>query len=111
MNSVVVHYQEIALKGRNRPWFIGRLASNLRVVTADVGVTAVRVLMGRIELVLDPTADWDEVKARDRANVRDREFFASRPSGARHRSDRGGHPAGAGRPGGGELQGVGPTSR
>ena len=25
MNSVVVHYQEIALKGRNRPWFIGRL--------------------------------------------------------------------------------------
>ncbi len=64
MNSVVVHYQEIALKGRNRPWFIGRLASNLRVVTADVGVTAVRVLMGRIELVLDPTADWDEVKAR-----------------------------------------------
>ena len=30
MNSVVVHYQEIALKGRNRPWFIGRLVRNIR---------------------------------------------------------------------------------
>ena len=27
MKSIVVHYQEIALKGRNRPWFISRLAS------------------------------------------------------------------------------------
>ena len=24
MNSIVVHYQEIALKGKNRPWFLGR---------------------------------------------------------------------------------------
>lgn len=64
MNSIVVHYQEIALKGRNRPWFIGRLARNLRRVTADVGVTDVRVLMGRIELVLDPAADWEAVRER-----------------------------------------------
>src|SRR5437773_1392418 len=25
MDSIVVHYQEIALKGKNRPWFLGRL--------------------------------------------------------------------------------------
>mgnify|MGYP003346554018 CR=1 FL=1 len=25
MNSIIVHYQEIALKGKNRPWFLGRL--------------------------------------------------------------------------------------
>ena len=30
MNSIVVHYQEIALKGKNRPWFLGRLVRNLR---------------------------------------------------------------------------------
>jgi thiamine biosynthesis protein ThiI len=64
MNSIVVHYQEIALKGRNRPWFIRRLARNLRVVTADVGVVAVKVLMGRLELVLAPDADWGAVRQR-----------------------------------------------
>ena len=30
MNSIVVHYQELALKGKNRPWFLGRLVRNLR---------------------------------------------------------------------------------
>ena len=28
MQSVIVHYQEIALKGRNRPWFVERLVSD-----------------------------------------------------------------------------------
>ena len=39
MNSIVVHYQEIALKGRNRPWFIARLVRNIRTATADLDVT------------------------------------------------------------------------
>jgi thiamine biosynthesis protein ThiI len=56
MNSIVVHYQEIALKGKNRPWFLGRLVRNLKQATADVGVTSVRALVGRIELVLEPGA-------------------------------------------------------
>jgi thiamine biosynthesis protein ThiI len=64
MTSVIVHYQEIALKGRNRPWFIARLVRNLRRATADLDVTAVRPLMGRIELSLGPTARWGEVKER-----------------------------------------------
>jgi thiamine biosynthesis protein ThiI len=64
MTSVIVHYQEIALKGRNRPWFIERLAHNLRGATADLGVQDVRTLMGRIELVFGPEADWNAVKAR-----------------------------------------------
>ena len=32
MDSVIVRYQEIALKGRNRPWFIERLVGNLVVL-------------------------------------------------------------------------------
>src|SRR5690606_41855166 len=64
MKSVVVHYQEIALKGNNRPWFVSRLARNLRLATKDVGVREVRVLMGRMELVLDPSAEWDAVRDR-----------------------------------------------
>jgi tRNA uracil 4-sulfurtransferase len=64
MKSVIVHYQEIALKGRNRPWFVARLVRNLRRATSDLDVRAIRVLMGRIELVLGPEAQWDRVVER-----------------------------------------------
>jgi thiamine biosynthesis protein ThiI len=53
MASIVVHYQEIALKGKNRPWFIGRLVRNIRAALGDLDVQ-VRTLMGRIEVVLGP---------------------------------------------------------
>ena len=66
MKSVVVHYQEIALKGNNRPYFIARLVRNLREATSDLGVREVRVLMGRIELELESDADWAMVKGRVR---------------------------------------------
>jgi thiamine biosynthesis protein ThiI len=64
MNSIVVHYQEIALKGKNRPWFIGRLARNIREATADLNVAQVRPINGRIELVLGAGAPYDEVRGR-----------------------------------------------
>lgn len=64
MTSVIVHYLELALKGRNRPWFITRLVRNLRELTADVGVREVRVLMGRLELVLAPGAEWEPIRER-----------------------------------------------
>ncbi len=66
MTSIVVHYQEIALKGKNRPWFLGRLVRNLRAAVADLDVRAVRNLMGRIEIVLGPTADREQVGDRIR---------------------------------------------
>src|SRR4051794_9486404 len=64
MKSVVIHYQEIALKGKNRPWFVARLVRNIRQATSDLDIRAVRVLMGRIELVLGPTAPWEAVRNR-----------------------------------------------
>jgi thiamine biosynthesis protein ThiI len=57
MNSIVVHYKELALKGRNRPWFIQRLVRNLRVALADLGVRSVRSMMGRIEIDLPTSAE------------------------------------------------------
>jgi tRNA uracil 4-sulfurtransferase len=63
MKSVIVHYQEIALKGRNRPWFISRLVRNIREATADLDVRQVKALMGRIEVVLGD-ADWPIVRDR-----------------------------------------------
>jgi tRNA uracil 4-sulfurtransferase len=64
MKSVIVHYQEIALKGRNRPWFISRLVRNIREATADLSVREVRALMGRIEVVLNDDTDWTAVRDR-----------------------------------------------
>ncbi len=63
MKSVVVHYQEIALKGKNRPWFVARLVRNLRDATEGMDVR-VRALMGRIELQLGQPASWDAVRER-----------------------------------------------
>ena len=64
MTSIIVHYQEIALKGHNRPYFISKLVRNLRKQTADLDVKDVRALMGRIELVLGPAADYARIRER-----------------------------------------------
>jgi thiamine biosynthesis protein ThiI len=65
-DSIVVHYQELALKGKNRPWFLSRLVRNLRRAVSDLDVRDVRVLMGRIEVVLGPDATREQVGDRIR---------------------------------------------
>ena len=67
MNSIVVHYQELALKGKNRPWFLSRLVRNLRQATSDLDVRSVHALMGRIEVVLGADASPREVEDRIRS--------------------------------------------
>jgi thiamine biosynthesis protein ThiI len=64
MSSVVVHYQELALKGKNRPWFIARLVRNIRGALSGLDVVRVKALMGRIEIVLGPNAVRSEVDER-----------------------------------------------
>jgi thiamine biosynthesis protein ThiI len=64
VRSIVIHYNEIALKGRNRPYFMSRLVRNLREATAGAGVSYVRVLNGRLDMELDAGASMDEVKRR-----------------------------------------------
>jgi thiamine biosynthesis protein ThiI len=64
MHSVIAHYQEIALKGKNRPWFLRRLVRNLREVLADLSVREVRTPMGRIEIVFEDEGDWMELGER-----------------------------------------------
>lgn len=66
MNTIVVHYKELALKGKNRPWFVKLLVRNLRAALADVPVASTRSVMGRIEIALGPDAAWNEVRARVR---------------------------------------------
>ena len=64
MPSVIVHYQEIALKGRNRPWFVERLLTNIRAAMTGLDGVKVRALMGRIELQHASLDDWPQVRER-----------------------------------------------
>ena len=93
MNSIVVHYQEIALKGKNRPWFLGRLVRNLRRALSDLDVRSVRALMGRIEVVLGPEAIATGGRRAHPRVVRHRELLlcaehADRTAGPQDRLDR-----------------------
>jgi tRNA uracil 4-sulfurtransferase len=64
MPSVIAHYQEIALKGKNRPWFLHRLLRNLHALLEDIDVDRIRTPMGRVEIVLRDDRDWIEVRER-----------------------------------------------
>lgn len=64
MSSVVIHYGELALKGRNRPWFINTLVRSIRAALAGLDVRDVRAVVGRIVVRLGPDADWQEVRDR-----------------------------------------------
>jgi tRNA uracil 4-sulfurtransferase len=64
MNSIVVHYKELALKGRNRPWFVKLLLRNMKVALRGVDVRSVRSVMGRLEVELGPAASWTEARNR-----------------------------------------------
>ena len=64
MTSVVVHYSELALKGRNRPWFIQMLVRAIRSALTGVGLASVRAVVGRIIIDLDEGADWPEIRLR-----------------------------------------------
>jgi len=65
-HSFVVHYQEIALKGKNRPWFLAQLVRALRRAVSDLPGTRVNALMGRLEVVPGPSAPPDVVADRIR---------------------------------------------
>lgn len=64
MTSILAHYSEVALKGKNRPWFIGRLVRNLHMALAGLSVKEVRTPMGRVEIVLGREATADEIRDR-----------------------------------------------
>ncbi|MDP6484901.1 MAG: tRNA 4-thiouridine(8) synthase ThiI, partial [Nitrospinota bacterium] len=64
MRCVIVHYHEIALKKGNRPYYIERLAGNLRQATSDLAVRRVRRVSGRLVMELEEEAAWETVRAR-----------------------------------------------
>lgn len=64
MKAVVVHYKELGLKGRNRPWFVQLLVRNIKTALAGLRVVAVRSIIGRVEIELAPASDSMEIRDR-----------------------------------------------
>lgn len=64
MTSVIVHYSELALKGRNRPWFIQAMVRTIRSLLAGLDVVHVVPVNGRIEVRFQSSDHWEEVRTR-----------------------------------------------
>ncbi len=66
MTVLLVHYHEIALKARNRPFFVNQLVRNLKRATADFPVRRIQKLPGRLLLELAGENAAQEVSERVR---------------------------------------------
>lgn len=64
MKCAIVHYHELALKGRNRDYFEQRLVRNIQLALKDIGAKRVESLRSRIRVVLPPSASDEIVKDR-----------------------------------------------
>jgi len=64
VRHVVIHYNEIGLKGRNQPLFLRRLEANLLRATAGTGIRRADERSGRIVLPLPQDAMWPTIRER-----------------------------------------------
>jgi len=64
MRHVVIHYNEIGLKGRNQPLFLRRLEANLLRATAGTGIRRVDERSGRMVMPLPHDAEWPTIRER-----------------------------------------------
>ena len=72
---VIVKTHELALKGKNRPWFMRRLTENLRRATEGAGVSRVWHGQLMVGLTLEDEGAWPEVKERVRECFGVAKFF------------------------------------
>jgi len=64
VRHVVIHYNEIGLKGRNQPLFLRRLEANLLRATAGTGIRRVDERSGRMVLPVPQDAEWPTIRER-----------------------------------------------
>ena len=66
MPYALVHYHELALKGRNRGFFEQRLIQHLQNSLKKTDVTEVKSLSGRIRVTFTNESSWEDVQDRIR---------------------------------------------
>ena len=64
MRCAIVHYHELALKGRNRDFFEQRLVRNLRLALKDLQIRRVESLQGRIRVTIPAQVSPEQVSER-----------------------------------------------
>ena len=64
MRCAIVHYHELALKGRNRDYFEDCLVRNIQLALNDLGVRQVENLRSRIRVILPSEANRDIIRQR-----------------------------------------------
>ncbi len=64
MRTAIVHYHELALKGRNRDYFEQRLVRNIRLALKGLGITRVENLRSRIRVLIPPGVAEGAVRER-----------------------------------------------
>jgi len=64
MKCAIVHYHELALKGRNRDFFEQRLVRNIQMALKDLGIKRVENLRSRIRILLPPDSTADVISTR-----------------------------------------------
>src|SRR5437867_5588875 len=62
--TIVLRYHEIALKGRNRPFFVRRLAENVERAASGLPVRSVQRASARLLLPLDDAGAWPVARER-----------------------------------------------
>ena len=72
---VIVKTHELALKGKNRPWFMRHLVNNLRKATSGTGVRKVWQGHMLVGLSLEDESRWPEVRDRVRECFGVAKFF------------------------------------
>ncbi|ULA63691.1 MAG: putative tRNA sulfurtransferase [Nitrospira sp.] len=64
MRCAIVHYHELALKGRNRDYFEDRLVRNIQLALSDLGVRQVENLRSRIRVIFPSDAKSEIIRQR-----------------------------------------------
>ncbi len=90
MSCVMIHYNEIGLKGKNQPLFLRRLEANLLRATAGTGVRRVDERSGRMVLSLARDADWSANSRARALRLRCGQLLPGGAHGARHGGSQGG---------------------
>src|SRR5204862_7486851 len=62
--NLIARYHEIALKGRNRPFFVEKLADNLRRALSDLPGVSVHPFSSRIAVQIPDETPWETVRER-----------------------------------------------
>ncbi|MGH7370071.1 MAG: hypothetical protein ACREIN_04215, partial [Candidatus Methylomirabilaceae bacterium] len=62
--GALIHYHEIALKGKNRGFFLKQLATNLQIACSDLSVGPLRRPAGRLFLEMREDTPWEVLRQR-----------------------------------------------